>query len=452
MIEFAKRGLVPAYILLCIVFGGSTQGVFFNMSLQLLGIVIITWSLMVRGASPLTGPARGLILLVCLVALIFLLQLIPLPPSLWWALPGREFVADGYRLLALPMPWLPLSLTPYETVATALTLIPPIAVLSAMLLLDAYRPSWIAGAVLLGTFAGVLLGVLQVGSADPLLSPWYLYRQSSFGSATGFFANSNHMAALLIISVPVLFATLRDLREGATNRSAQSAMYILATAGVLVIGVGIVLNGSLAVLLLGLPVAAISSTMLVSDLTRIRVSLALGALISVLGILVVYLTPLQDRLLQANSQSFESRQRIWSTTIRAVVDHLPVGSGVGSFRDVYPRYEDASAVTTTVVNHAHNDYLEVALETGVPGTLLLLFFLVWWSRRAGSIWRRTEDVYKQAAAITCGMLLLHSIVDYPLRVVALSTIMAASFAMLVQSRHTQSGAAEDLWPTRHAIA
>ena len=54
-----------------------------------------------------------------------------------------------------------------------------------------------------------MLGVLQATSADVLQSPWYLYRYSNFGIATGFFANSNHMASLLVVSIPFVGRGLR---------------------------------------------------------------------------------------------------------------------------------------------------------------------------------------------------------------------------------------------------
>ena len=39
------------------------------------------------------------------------------------------------------------------------------------------------------------------------------------------------------------------------------------------------------------------------------------------------------------------------------------------------------------VNHVHNDYLETVLETGLPGLLILVLFILWWVRRSVRIWR-----------------------------------------------------------------
>lgn len=450
MRDFLRSAVVPLYVLLCLLLGGSAQGIWSNAALQLLAIAIIAWSLLTKSRRPLTVAAKGLFVLLGLTLLLLVGQLIPVPPGIWSSLPGRQFVAEGFALLGQPAPWLPLSLTPYATIATALTLLPPIAVLSAMLLAGAYRPSWLALAILVGTVSGVLVGALQVGSADPPTSPWYFYERTNHGFATGFFANSNHMASLLVINVPLLFALVYDLRDRAKNAKAKSPIVLLAIAGVLVLIVGIALNGSLAVLLLGPPVVLISASMLLPGRIKLRWPLAMLALVGAVAMLIVYVTPLHDRLAAGNTTSMEERRTMWSNTVPAIGDFLPLGSGVASFTEIYQRYEDPLSVTRTYTSHAHNDYLEIALETGVPGILILLSFLLWWGGRTQSIWRSDlDDRYAQAATIATAALLLHSIVDYPLRTAALSSTMAACLAMMARPNPRERAGTADLWPTRH---
>jgi len=298
--------------------------------------------------------------------------------------------------------------------------------------------------------AAVLLGALQVGSSGAADSSWYMYGYTNTGVATGFFANGNHMATLLMISVPLLFALIADLRRKAKNQKSGSAVLLVAGAGILVLLVGIFLNGSLAVLLLGPGVVITSATMLLPQGTRLRGPLTAVAVVSIAAILAVYLTPLNDKFAASNATSFDSRQTMWSTTIPAIKDNILLGSGVGSFQEVYPQYEDPAAVTDTFVNHAHNDYLEIALEAGIPGILLVLVFLLWWGSRAVSIWRSAAiDRYALAGSIASAAILVHSLVDYPLRTAALSAIMAASLALMVRPRPRQQEG-DDLWPTtRH---
>jgi len=261
------------------------------------------------------------------------------------------------------------------------------------------------------------------------------------------------MATLLVVSVPVLFAFIAELRKRAKNPRAGSAVLLLAAAGILVLLVGIVLNGSLAVLLLGLPVLIISATMLLPQGLRLRGPVTAVALVSIGAMLTVYLTPLQDKLLSSNATSFESRQAMWSNTIPAIGDNLVSGSGAGSFPRVYRQYEDQAAVTTTFVNHAHNDYLEIALEVGLPGLLLLAALFLWWGSRAVPIWRSAStDRYAVAASIVTAAILVHSIVDYPLRTAALSSIFAACLALMARPRARDGAENADLWPTTRHLA
>ena len=450
MSQTLRSALIPGYILLCIGLGGSVQGIWSAAILQLLAVAIIGWSLVARDRAAVSGSAKALLVLAGLTVLLALVQLIPLPAAVWTALTGRAPLAEGYRLLGQRLPSLPISLTPFETATTVLTLLPPIAVLVGMLVAGAYRVSWLAIAILVGTFAAVLLGALQVGSSGPTDSPWYLYSITNYGVATGFFANSNHMAALLVISVPFLCAVVADARRRASNQRAGSAVLLGAVAGLLVLAVGIFLNGSLAVLLLGPAVVLTSATMLLPQGMRLRGPLTGVALVSIAAILVVYLTPLNDTFAASNATSFGSRQTMWSTTVPAIKRNLPLGTGVGSFEQVYPMYEDPAAVTSTFVNHAHNDYLEIALEAGIAGVLLVVAFLLWWGSRAVPIWRSAAvDRYALAGSIASAALLVHSLVDYPLRTAALSTIMAASLALMARPPRLEKDR-EDLWPAaRH---
>ena len=451
MSQQLRSAVVPAYVLACLVLGGSVQGIWGVAALQLIGIAIIGWSLLAGNRLALAPAARTLFAIAAAAIALAIVQLVPLPPVAWSAIPGREHVVEGFALLGQELPWLPVSLTPHDTAATLITLIPPLAVLAAMLVAGAYRASWIAIAVLVGTFASVLLGALQVGGGESTQSPWYLYRRTNHGFATGFFANSNHMATLLVVSVPLLFALIADLRKKSRNPRAAAAVGLVAAAGILVLLVGIFLNGSLAVLLLGLPVVAMSATILIPPRSPARRAVVGAAIVSVAAILAVYLTPLQDKVFASNSTSFDTRQEIWSRTVSAVGDHMATGSGVGSFPQVYPLYEDHSDVLRTFVNHAHNDYLEIALETGVPGILLVALFFLWWLGRAGAAWRSSaQDRYALAAAIASAAVLVHSLVDYPLRTAALGAIMAACLGLVAQPRFRPTGKNADLWPApRH---
>ena len=139
-----------------------------------------------------------------------------------------------------------------------------------------------------------------------------------------------------------------------------------------------------------------------------------------------------------------------STTSRAVSDFLPWGSGLGSFQSVYPLYEDPLKVDADYVIHAHNDYVEVALELGVAGIVLMLLFLAWWTAAVWRTWRTAEaGPFARAATIASAAVLVHSFVDFPLRTAAISVCFGMCLALLADSRAAPRREKSDLRRKRH---
>src|SRR5947207_8760035 len=99
MVKRVRHLIAPAYLLLCLILGGSAQGIWANMLLQLIGIAIIAWAAADDSQEPLMPPARQLLGIGMLALAVVALQLIPLPGSLWPALGGRSALAGGYAAL-----------------------------------------------------------------------------------------------------------------------------------------------------------------------------------------------------------------------------------------------------------------------------------------------------------------------------------------------------------------
>ncbi len=99
----------------------------------------------------------------------------------------------------------------------------------------------------------------------------------------------------------------------------------------------------------------------------------------------------------------------------------------------------------TYMNHAHNDYLEVALETGLPGLVLIVIFFSWWIRRTLSIWRDADadGAFAQAATIASAAILTHSLVDYPLRMTAVSAVFALCCGLMASPAPKRTSSRRD---------
>jgi len=442
--------VAPAYLFACLILGGSAQGIWQNMVLQLAGIGLIAWAAMDKSDEPPSPAARQVLLIALLAVALVGLQLIPLPASLWAQLGPREIVAAGFQTLGMRIPAEPLSLTPAASLDALLKIIPPLAVVCAMVRLRAYRPQWLAIALIAGTLSGIALGAMQVASSGPELSPLYLYSETNAGKGVGFFANVNHMATLLVIAIPFLAALVAAARKAGMQRY-SAIVAIAAGLGILIV-VGLALNGSLAGWGLALAALAASALVILPPGNRLRPwMVGVAALLFIGAVMALQTTAIDSgRIGEHAATSSQSRGDIFATTSRAAADFMPFGSGLGSFRSVYPLYERPQQVTPEYVVHAHNDYAELALELGLPGILLILLFLAWWAAAVWRAWRTAESgPFARAAAIASAAVLVHSIVDFPLRTAAIAACFGMCLALLADSRAAPPEEKKALRKRRH---
>ncbi|MBA3668752.1 MAG: O-antigen ligase family protein [Sphingomonas sp.] len=421
------------------------------MILQLAGLALLAWAAAYKNPDPLSPFERQILILAIAAVAIVALQLVPLPWAFWSEMGPRREIAAGYQLLGLLPNAAPLSLKPYDALASLFGIIPGLAVFCSMLRLKAYRPEWMALALLAATLAGIVVGVMQVGSAIRP-SPWYFYPETNVGSAVGFFANANHMGILLVSCFPLLAAVAALPKAGSEQR--DPARLAFTFGGGLLVLVGVALNGSFAAYALALPVLAASALIVSKGSRRVRLWGSIGAVLLLLGsVAVLVVEPVGTEVLSEQATvSVQSRQEIYSATSRAVGDFFPWGSGLGSFPSVYHLYEDPNHVTTTYVVHAHNDYLELALETGIAGIILLTLFLGCWCVAVWRVWRTAEaGPFPRAASIATAAILAHSVVDFPLRTAAITASFGMFLAMLAMPPVVARKLPGDLRAVRHKV-
>jgi O-antigen ligase len=431
-----RHWVVPLYLLACLLLGGaSAAGLIANLLLQLAALPLIGWSLwhlIQSDGVSLSRSIRAVLALLALLLTVALIQMIPLPPAIWTTLPGRGPVVEGYRLLGVALPWLPLTLAPEGARASLLWLLPAIATLLTMVATGAFRGRGIAWAIVAVTLASVAIGALQLLGGESA----YLYAITNHGVAVGFFANANHNATLLLVCIPFLTALQTTLLKRSTSPRSASAVRLLVAAGYAVILVGLLTNGSLAGLGLGVPVVMVTWLSFGRQRPALRRGLLVATgLLSAAVIAFIAISP-SNNLFGVQHDNIElSRQTSFALTLRAAGEYFPIGSGIGSFQPVYRTQEPLSTVTTTFMNHAHSDWIELLLETGLAGVALAAAFLVWWGLRVRATWQADErEPFAQAAAIASAAIMLHSIVDYPLRTATLSAVFAMCIGLLSGAR------------------
>ena len=357
-----------------------------------------------RGAELAQLEINALILLTLCFGLM-LVQLLPLPQSLWSVMGGRAFIVDGLTATQQTDAWLTLSLSPEATRQDILALLPGAAMFIAMLSLS--REGTIALVFSIAGLAllGLLLSIVQKTAA----------------LATGGFVNPNFFAAQLYMSIPfVIFLA---------TRSSNKLMWILAGAIVLFCIIGIGQSGSRFGLFIGLGVAFTSA------LNSARVSHTFAAYgfmaATVLTVVVLLFGGAGLERIAGLQTALSARTQIFNTSLQALFSFLPVGSGFGSFVPVYQLFETPTQVTPRYVNHAHNDWVELLIEGGLFVAVLMVSFLRWFGQALYTAWDRNSELGK-AAAISIFAVLLHSLADYPLRTPALLVLFACCCAVLAR--------------------
>jgi O-antigen ligase len=416
-------------------FGGSSQANALGLmavELAALPLLFLAVYLTLAGAGP-RGLAIPLTILIGVIA-VPVLQLIPLPADVWTRLPGRGAAMAVLDAGKLGRPALPFSLTPEQTWRSALGLVPAAAMFLGATLLSEGQRRVMAGLWLVLAALSLSLGALQVLGGPT--SPLYLYDVTNLGSPVGIFANRNHQAAFLLCLLPVAGVFAAEFRGFSEDWRALRPLLALLYFFVGIVGAAVTHSRagvflSVAALVGTLAVVATGGTL--RGGLRATAALAVGGAAAVGAVLLFGFTPIIDRFYNNGELRFEG----WPIVLRTAQSYLPLGSGVGSFDPIYRSVEPLTQVSTVYFNHAHNDYLELWLETGVAGAVLFAAFALWFLARSFTIWTHRELPGRNLAAgfsVLVLLLLAHSLLDYPLRTQAINVLFAFACATIAVCR------------------
>lgn len=419
-----------ALLLIAFVFGGASQRHELRLALvelAALPLLVLALSGMIRSGVKLTPLALSL--LVGLIALP-LFQLIPLPASLWASLPGRDQPALAIELAGIAPAWAPLSLAPEETWRSFLALLPSVAMVCGVAMCGAaFRLRTVQLILVFAVASLVVAGAQTVLGGNAL----YLWPTTNAGTVVGLFANRNHFATLCVLSLP--FAAVIGARSLRHPHGGQRVFWLsILFIGSTVLALAVIRSRMGLVLAIPSLGASVLAAWVASGRGRPRsLHLAVmgGLVLTVAAVALIVLPPILERF--DSSGPREGRFENWPTVLDVADSYLPFGSGMGSFDAVYRSVEPLTRLDENYFNQAHNDYLETWLEAGWFGMGLVVVFLAWFARRSWAAWRAgisTERDLQRAASIAIGVVLLHSIVDYPLRTETIAVIFALCCAIL----------------------
>ena len=384
-------------ILACLIGGGTTSYLVSDRIIQSLSVPLGIYALVRAGRIRIVSPAImtiGWLALIVLLVLANLAFLLPAgnPATPRWGAASPHF-ALSYALFAFSVLFFVLYCLTLSAWATRRLMI-----------------AFFCGMLINLTVAAIQLSASRMALADGLFYP----------VSIGFFANGNHFSALVYAMVPMMAWLLvyRMRQSLAFVAFGLFQMLLLFAAG------SMAAMGLVAIMLIA------SAYLFQRDRygRRSRLLRAATGVSLVAGIAALFL------LRQEDAFSDPLRLQVAGNVLKALPGYFPLGSGLGGFHVIYPRFETLEQDLSVFANYAHNDWLELALETGLAG-MLAMAFLVWLvASRSGA------SPLKLAAGLGLGGLFLHSLVDYPMRTMAVAFLAAFYLAILLKDDRSNDDA------------
>jgi O-antigen ligase len=390
------------------------------------GILILAASAPLRPI--LEGLPASLRWGMALLVVVPLVQLLPVPMAWWAMMPGHVPFTQALDSVDDESGWRSITVHAAATQYSWLVMVPCAAIFVAVRQLDRTRVRKLAMVFVAIAALEAIVGVVQAGSAPG--SAIMFGNPYGGAGATGTYVNKNHFVSLIAMALPMLIAlwaiemlpavtrhgeVLREHPRNADMKFAMRAAFSVLTVALLL---ALLLSRSRAGIAAGLLVFALAIVALVWRAATVQVKVVLSMVVAMALFMGAYigLTPVLERFApDAFSMEYRSRMELAGSTLAAALDFMPFGSGLGTFADVFRRYQGARIVG--FADHAHNDYAQLILELGVAGiaiiVLLGLAYALRWrtvlSERSSS--RRLR--FMQAAA-GLGMLamLLHGLFDF----------------------------------------
>jgi O-antigen ligase len=234
---------------------------------------------------------------------------------------------------------------------------------------------------------------------------------SDGGWIYGPYVNHNHYAGLMELLAPVAIAV-------SLSRCARSHERFLAgLAAVLMVGT-IFFSGSRGGALACTVQIVLLIAILIWNRTSSNNSFYLTAIF--LAATVALVIWIGGRDLAGSELSGGTRLTIDRDSWHAFLSKPILGYGLGNFPEVYPQFKTLHS--NLFVNHAHNDYLELLVETGIAGLACGLWFLLTAYRgllRKLRGWPETANgVVGLACALGITGLMVHSALDFNLQIPA----------------------------------
>jgi O-Antigen ligase len=362
------------------------------------------------------------------------LHVAPVSSAIWQSLHGSAELGQVEKLTDLNSAWRSFTLAPVNGWQSLWSLSTALAIILLGVQLkrdDMYR--LLVVIIALAAISG-FIGLLQsIGGPQ---GPLYFYRVTNNGSAVGLFANRNHAATLLACLFPMLavYASTDNAVEGRHRRPLfAAAIAIVLVPLILVTGS----RSGMVAALIGLVGGAVLYRRPEKNgkakSKSVEPALVLAGLSVVsLGFITFFFSRAEaiNRLF-ANMPGEDNRIDFWKVSTDLFWQYFPLGSGSGSFVEIYRLAEPMGLLNASYLNHTHNDWLEIVVTFGLPamilcagaGGLYLVRTVQLWTAMNGL---RQSVAFARMAGIVIALIGIASVSDYPLRAPIIMAIFAIS--------------------------
>ena len=379
----------------------------------------------------------GLRLLLLATLALPLIQLIPLPPTMWQGLPGREPVLASHRVAGWgDEQWFPLSMDRARTLVAFCGLIVP----ATMIMLGARLPDQhkrvLVWTLLVLTLLSLLWGLVQLQSGNEfgLLTP--ITPQPDVLYAT--FGNRNSTGLLFVCATALALGLVQ-------GQQPRTMLALLVLSALLIVGTILtqsrssmaLLAAPLVLALLRLGWAAIKRSRSPVRDSKLLVAAMACMVLLVTGAIAYSATQPGGRVAAAFARFSDAgtdRPEMWEDGIYAAQQYWPLGSGMGTFDEVFQLHESLEYVSPRRAGRAHSDWIEVAIEAGPFGLALALGWVLWVAAACWRQWWRGPYWPALGAGVASGAVALQSLLDYPLRNQTLLCLAGLLVAVLAAKR------------------
>lgn len=383
-------GLALLILLTPFAFGSVPLWAFTFMELVILFIVLV-WVLKMINDGELSFPRTPLNLSILLFLALVIFQIIPLPQSLLNIISpatGRFYYDTHNAIVAgepvgLIVPRLSgtVSLNPYATKGELIRLL---AYMGAFFIVigNVMTRAKLRRLLIVITATGFLVALFALIQHFTWNGKVYWFYEYTLGGGPfGPFINKNNFAGYINLIIPVTLAM--SIYE--KDKAKKTLFAFMA----LVMALAIFLSMSRAGVIAFMGSMAFMGGMLF--LLRRQFSQKLVFFIPALFLfsVIIYLAfigmePVVERLSTLTEKATYNRELrwgVWASTIEVIKDYPVLGTGLETFETLFPGYRSLEA-SRLHWRDAHNDYLQLAAETGVIGLLIVLSFFIIFFRQA----------------------------------------------------------------------